>query len=77
MIKVRGAAALGFGFEGRCDPRPRHLIAGELAADSPVLVLVPAQVPVGVDAGPAEQLVLAAAAGGPQLGSGIGELLVR
>ncbi len=68
---------LGLGFEAGCDPRPRHLVAEELAPDAPGLDLVPAHVPVGVDPGPAEPLVLAAPTGGPHPGGGVAELLVR
>ena len=70
-------APLCFGFEAGCHPGELHLVTEEPAPDTAVFVLPPAKVAVGVDPGPAESLVLAAAAGGAHFGGGVEELFVR
>ena len=51
-------APLGLGFEAGCHPGELHLVAEEPAPDTPVFVLAPAKVAVGVDPGPPQSLAL-------------------
>ena len=67
-------APFGFGFEAGRHPGEVHLVTEEPAPDPAPFDLAPAKVAVGMDAGPAEPLVLAAAASGAHIGGGVAGL---
>ena len=76
-VPCRLRARFGFGFESGGDQGELDLVTEEPAPDAPVVVLGPAKVAVGVDPGPTEALVLAAAPGGAHSHGAVAQLFVR